>query len=583
MPSNIDPRVKGLQLGLDPRQVSDMHVINGENFIVNAKGPKASFGNQYISYDELVDTDDIQTFAGGEELVENDMFIFTNSAVWKLDPITKHYYVTFEFTPITETFPWSAAVVGNLSYFVKKGGNLIQYNPLTNTWKELTPGNTPGLAPNIYGITESYGRLIIAAEDVTQWSAIDDGETYEDASLGAGSQSLSIIQNGKPLVVQHSDIGYVVYTTKGILLMENVVAEIPFRGRVLSEHLVLINPYVFAEIEKGEHIFLTEEGFFVNNSRQIQPWQPIMGEFFRQEVLPFFDRTIENNPSIRFFYLDDRQWFFVSCASSIATRLYSKSYVLYIPANEWGAFNKEHFFIGPFYADDGFEKGFRDIYIDEKGRMTQFIETAQSEILPDFRDVYNVFDTTTIPVYRNNTVITSADIVECDVFDKSLFPNKPGLYDLNLQALPRNFGSLQAFIEVGLVRLRDPEEIDRYSMLTEITIGSENFILSETEDWNDDPDVTEDWNVISGLEDWGQDAGEVIAFDLIHYGTLDGVKVLPEQEAELNTIELTDDALHFTSDISGIYHKFMICALENEQSFALNTFEVSAVATGRIA
>lgn len=580
MVTELVRQVKGLVLGIDDRQSPEIHVLDGANFLVNAEGPFSAFGSQFVTYEKIININDVATFT-----IESDKtFVFTSNAVLQLDALSQKYFVVFSFPEVTDDFPWSFALVGSKYYFAKKGADLFQYTPLTNAWKTLTPGNTSGLTPDIYAVTETFGRLIILSLTVNQWSAIDDGEIYEDLSLGAGSQSLAIIGNGKPLGVFHVDLGFITFTNKGILLFRRVEAQIPFRYDIVNQKTFPISPYAIVEIEKDLHIFLAKSGLFTYNGRELIEWQPLMSEFLRQKILPDYSFALNNNPQIRLFFDSSRQWFFVATAFASTKRFYNKTYALYVPRNEWGSFDKVFSFAGPLVFEEGINAGFNYGFFDVNGLYNLYTIVPQTEIVPNLLD--NVYFQThlDIPVRRQDSTLIVSEIVEADVYDKSPF-TVTGIYDLNNMFVQRNMQSIDSFIEMGLIRLSDPQYSDRYSELTDVILGIGQIFAAQILDYElVEPEVIIDWELVTPdvFEDWGLNITSEVSFTPEAIGTLDGHNQFENERQVLTELEKTTEYIHYTCDVNGIYHKIRIEAQDFGQEFAIKTLQPVVIPTGRM-
>lgn len=581
MATELETQIKGLVLALDPRQVPTLHVLEGQNFLVGAEGPYAAFGSQYLTYERIEDFDDLNVF---EIDKIQTSFIFISSGVLAYDQTSQRYYVAMLFSQrATEVFPWTMAFVGGSYYFSKKGMPVIKFNPITSEWLELNNTNSPGIVPNPVAVTDSFGRLIILDNDVVQWSAIDDGQKFEDPDLGAGSQSLSLVGGGAPLAVKHSQVGFVTYTTSGIMRSMHREADNPFTHRIGSEHITLLSPYSISEIRRGVHVFLSTSGLYqyLGDQKLPQEWQPLMSEYLRNNVLINFDPTVKINPTIKFHFDNNTQIFTLSISPNANPRFYSDAYSLYLPKDEWGSFDRVHSLVSALFIESGFSKGSNPGFFDDQGFYHVYTNQAQVE---DQTEIFgNTYFQTYFqnPVRAENGVQIASEVVNATVYDKSQY-TYTGLYDAQGQLTPRNFGPLDSYINIGLMRLLDPEYADRYTMLFNLVLGVGELVAEEREDYNTiTPDVFEDWDILVGEEDWGFNIIPGIGFTARAFASIDGQTPLEDQDVELELLENTDLVRHFTADICGIYHVAQITAYKLNETFQIKTAEPVLKPAGR--
>lgn len=411
---------RGLLPALDRRQPTDRFVLDGQNFLVDAEGPFAAFSTELITPEQIVNPEDAKTFRVGDEI-----FLFIADAVLRFDTISELYYPIFTFPLNTTNFPWSQARVGGVHYFTKKDSNVFSYNPFTDKWVTLTANviTTP------HAVTSSGGRLVIMGIDDVQWSAIDNGsDLLTDIEKGVGIQSLAIVGGGAPLAVLPTFDGFITYTSTGSMKSELVDAINPFRHFPLTgdKGLIPLSPYTVIEAANNEHILLSKIGFHITVGKVPEPFQALMGEFFRRKILPFFDLT--NETLIKLTFNSDRQWFIVSLAESEMAFNYTIAYVLYIPRDEWGLFNRAHVGFGELSISEGPFKGFNFGFFCAAGCLHKFVEFPHIEAHPDNAlgkklpaNMHHFHNNFTPPARSEDGVTFFTTLGQLETFDETVF------------------------------------------------------------------------------------------------------------------------------------------------------------------
>ena len=411
---------RGILPALDRRQPTDRFVLDGRNFLVDAEGPFAAFSTELITPEQIVNPEDAKTFRVGDEI-----FLFIADAVLKFDTLSELYYPVFTFPLNTTNFPWSQARVGGVHYFTKKNSSVFSYNPFTDKWVTLTANviTTP------HAVTSAGGRLVIMGIDDVQWSAIDNGsDLLTDIEKGVGIQSLAIVGGGDPLAVLPTFDGFITYTSTGSMKSELVDAINPFRHFPLTgdKGLIPLSPYTVIEAANNEHILLSKIGFHITVGKVPEPFQALMGEFFRRKILPFFDLT--NETLIKLTFNSDRQWFIVSLAESEMPFNYTIAYVLYIPRDEWGLFNRAHVGFGELSISEGPFKGFNFGFFCAAGCLHKFVEFPHIEAHPDGglgkklpANMHHFHNNFTPPARSEDGTIFFTTLGQLETFDETVF------------------------------------------------------------------------------------------------------------------------------------------------------------------
>ncbi len=628
----LDRQFKGIIPALDRRQPTDKFVLEGQNFLVDAEGPYSAFGTQLVTPAQIRNPEDADTFRVG-----NEIFLFTADAVLRFDTNSGLYYPIFTFPLNNTNFPWSQAVVGGIHYFVKKNSNIFSYSPLLDTWVTVTANVI--ITP--HAVTKSGGRLVILGLNDVQWSAIDNGsDLATDIEKGVGIQSLAIVGGGTSYAILPTFDGFITYTSTGSMKSELVDSINPFRHFPLTgdEGLIPLSQYTVIEAANNEHVMLSITGLHVTTGKVPQPFQPLMSEFFRRQVLPMFDLT--NVTIIRLTFNTERQWLIVSLAESEQAFSYTLAYVLYVPRDEWGKFNKTHVGFGELSISTGTLKGFNFGYFCLNGCLHKFVDFPHREEHPDgdegerLPDNFHFFtDNFTPPARSEDGIKIMTSFAQLETIDETQFvsfgtdlfefteigsfpspatpddtsqPSTPtsfindlsaqsSLVEMGWKQFTSIFGSIDAFIDVGLYQIITEADLtDELSIVYDVAIGMlDSPSGQEFVDWlTFVPDISEDWlNDTLEAEDWGVGvfSGTVYSADII--GSLDGENQFQDQRETLEERtdivdakkdETTGKIKYFTCYNNGVYHIIKIEALKIDESFHLKITEMAPQPAGRV-
>lgn len=606
---------EGLIPVIDRKQSQQPYVVDGKNFLVKADGPVSGFGRELLVHDRIAIPEYAQSYIVN---AETEAFIFTSGAILVYDETSNDFVPVFTFVEPVEKWPWSYAVVNGIQYFCRKFVGLVQYTPSTGTWIILTGGSIPA---NPVACTQSAGRLIVLADTIVAWSAIDNGTDFVTSDItGAGFQSLSILYSVctcSPLFVLEYAGGFIVYTTNGMLRGEAVQTILPFRFDVISRRHRPVNAWCILQVEELEHVFLAKEGFFSTAGDIPKPWQPVFSEYVHARLLPSFD--LNNINTLKLFFDLDRGWFVFSVSQDQQAGIFTKAYVLYTPTNKWGSFDKVHTGFINIRKTVGADINFSLGMVDTNGDIFKFNENVSDTIFPatsDYLYYYDFHSEVEYPVrielgvYKFPTVIRFASI------DESIFTGS-GLYDLryilqnpvdpevpmtDLVAYETgiDFGcglkylttaianetkaSLNAFIIVGPIRATENQTTDELSRILNLTVGmSDEGLNDEIIDWMLDfsTEVIEDWAALPDeLIDWGIGAVPGIDYNTFVMGTIDGYTPWENQLEIPTLVQVNGKVRHMVCDVTGVFNLIEFSATEIDQAIVLKTLDLNVQAAG---
>lgn len=370
--------IRGILPALEPKDVQQPFVVEGQNFAVDFEGPYAAFANQYGAYVPFTDPDGMDDFQCGTETLyfcSNGVFSYDSTGMWLIP--------RYVFSEISGTkYPWSMGVVNGVYYFTRRGlGDVISYDQVNQIWGLLSTTSAIYLPATITGVCKSYGRLMILGQDKNVWSAQDDGTNLiPDLTTGAGFQKLSTIigPSVAQFIVETFD-GVIIFTDSGMMKGEIVDLPTIYRWYVLSKRDQAINPFCIAETNQLSYMILTAQGFVSTNGLVPKPEQDVFNEFLVRKLFPtYFDLTTVT--LFRLNYDKAKKFLMLSVATEAAPLSYYIAYVLYMPRDEWGTFNFNHKVFGNYNLGTLPNQGLNQLgYVDLDGYIHKFITASYSE------------------------------------------------------------------------------------------------------------------------------------------------------------------------------------------------------------
>ena len=163
-----------------------------------------------------------------------------------------------------------------------------------------------------------------------------------------------------------------------------------------------------------------------------------------------------------------------------------------------------------------------------------------------------------------------------------------GFLDISVQAVIKQFDALDSYVDLGLFRLSDEKEYDRFSNIINLAIGMDDLAVGDTQDdWASlltyPTEVIVDWETVTGDEDWGAGAAGGTDYDLILTPTIDGYNLFGNADENPEEIPNTTGKTKFyATDVQGIYHVITISAFQAFQNYEVKTIELGMNLAGRL-
>lgn len=349
----------------DAKQLAEPAVVGGKNFMPTTSGYKSAFGSDVLS-DRVIAEEHLlngQVFS----LDEKALIICNRYGIMQYDEETEGwYYLTRVNLPLTTEYPWAVAYVGGYWFFCKLGFGVWRYSLEERSGRFVTD-NVPS---EPVSICASGGRLVILGKSTYAWSAIGDGtDLLTSLVTGAGFQALSLI-GGTPLAVKSNTIGYMVYTTNGIIRVESIDAPNPYQHKVLTtSDYAPVSAWAVAEIGTGSHVVLTKSGLYATSGDYPQILEKEFSKWLTGTTLKYLLQSRYTLP-LALSYDATRRWLIISYAEySITAAPYSLAYVLDIELAKWGKFVRNHYFIGSAYVPKPVYRGNRTVTASRDGAI----------------------------------------------------------------------------------------------------------------------------------------------------------------------------------------------------------------------
>lgn len=429
-------KFKGYMPSIGNLQHPEPRVLRGRNFRWQVSGPYSGWGNSAISK-PIPGTRWFATFRFRDRCVAcSDTGIYELASPcgdWTLI-IDCPTIMPVDANPLDFDYPWTMAYVGSAYYFSHPIKGIIEYEHCNDTWRCLpldctpppllafpkqpadneqanppqyipptlltaaqlaaatnTPANPQVIAGPIFGITQANNKLIVLARDTVSWSVADQGWNLScDIHSGAGFQSLSIAEYGRPLAVHETPDGFNVYTTNGLINFKTVCqgSLCQFRVDKISDYAVPINPWAIINHDTRIQYYLSKQGLFVTDGGYPKPWEPIIGQYFAEREIPrlallndmqqntFTGEAAFTQHGIAMFYSPETGEIFISARdhrsletygeaddrladqaisstdpratdNPLPLNCYRRAFVFSERYGEWSSFDQPHCYIGP--------------------------------------------------------------------------------------------------------------------------------------------------------------------------------------------------------------------------------------------
>lgn len=326
----------------DRKQIKDLTIVDGKNFVPTLKGYKPSFGSSILSLNRLG-----PEYVKSAQLVKalSIMFMCNNYGIMRYDEDSQTWHFVLRLGQrIDNLLPWSLAIVGGDIYFCRLGAGVWRYRIADNCSEKLTE-NVPS---NPCSICSADGRLVILGDSTYAWSAVGDGTNLETSlTTGAGFQSLNIAGAGSPIAVKSLNDGFLVFLSTGIVRVETINAVLVFHHRLLcNASFKPVSANSICEVESGQLIWFSANGIYASNGEYPEPFEPafskwLVDSLFRYPLNSKFDVPV------RIVYSELMHYIFISYSNAENyDNPFTTAFIYAVDLGKWGRLDRNHMFVG---------------------------------------------------------------------------------------------------------------------------------------------------------------------------------------------------------------------------------------------
>jgi hypothetical protein len=284
---------------------------------------------------------------------------------------------------------------------------IIYFDEHLNVWGKH-PLASECFSGCVYGICASHNRLIVLSRDTVIHSVIDKPfELLCATGASSGMQSLDEISKGIPYGVYRTRVGFVAYTSRGILsgIALNETRQdwqsTAHQGPRTNAGLLLTRPafnydweadnivalHSNAIVDLGfRQLVLTKRGFYIidgtrKHGEGVEPWQPLFGSYIAEDEL----RSCGNLglcAGVKLTYDEQYGKLYVSFRDSDAAP-YTRALVYQFDLDKWGSLDLPHRTLGAVHmAITPYTRKKSFGFVDHDGWIAEFKEVRHS-CVPD--------------------------------------------------------------------------------------------------------------------------------------------------------------------------------------------------------
>lgn len=574
--------VKGLSPAVDPTRSGDQFVLNGNNYLFDAIGPKSAFGNRLLLPHSLPESNHVQGIR--LKLRSGDRcFTFTESGILEWNEKLggwRYVYVTDSTAP--QPYRWTYGFLSGNMFFCHPQVGIIQYN----LDKDLAGAlRTEGAPLDAIAICVDNGRLVAVTPEYLFWSDPSDGTNFSPKLGGAGFQKLAARVPGFPVMVSTYARGVLTWTTGGVLRSEFTGDQETYRHRALNTEYRPINSFCVFQSDENTVVILDERGFFQSQGEAPTPYAPLFNEFLINWLQ---ENNLRLGQNVRLEWDELQRLLFISYSFSRFDPIYESAFVLYPPTQKWGQFNEKHYGILPFRVNSGPRLDDYYGFVDKDRKVKVWKRTPSREVMPvDAFEADLFYPPIQKPFHyadRDSATVLSSSMA-FDTFNAVTKTQAAGLYPRDGKyKLPPRLTDLGAKISLGFFRSSKEMSHDELSELIQIMVRSyqsggpaskaPNFELVA-------PTPQVDYSLLG--EGALYPSGEINYTDhqIRILPTTDGVTIFGEPVIP-QLVGFSRGARHYSCSAVGIWHIIEVSAETLGQAFHLRTLEITGTSAGRL-
>lgn len=570
---------QGLMPSVDPTRSNDFFVLNGKNYIFDVLGPKTAFGDRLLLPHKIMKPENAQGIR--MRLRDRDrVFTIFSDMIAEWDEDVGGWRVHW-VTPDTTTTPyrWTWGYIFGYMYFAHPRVGILMYEVESDTMRVLEESGTP---QDVLAITTNNGRLIAMSPTTFSWSRQSAGYDFAPKIAGAGFQVISDHASGYPVMVTDYAAGVLTWTTGGVMRSEFTGDQAVYRHRALNTEYRPCNSFCTIKLDNDTAAILDERGLFQTRGEAPTALTPLFNEF----LIEYIQRNNLNvNDALRMEWDPIKRHIYISTSLTYADPIYESAFVLYPPIDKWGQFSEKHYGILPVKIHDSERADDYFGFVDENHQIRLWLDTGSREIKNEDTSsnlYYPVEQKPTHPVDGDiGRVVSSSGVL--DTFNAITITQRAGYYPVDgFTPEPAVLQGLNAFVQMGLLRLTQDESNDEMSECYQMVLRSEKSGNPDqlNTNFNLTPEAgAVDYNII-GSGTYGVEPMNYVNHQTLIVATIDGQTIFDSQEPQLEVF--TKAARYFSCSISGLWHILQVSAVEVGEAFHLTTFELTSSPAGKL-
>lgn len=578
--------IKGLTPAIDPVESQEVFALGGKNYEFDSLGVRSAFGDRLLLPQGFTKPDHLQ--GARVKLRDRDrVFVFTTDGILEWSEVRGGWLPIYLTPDLTNSpYRWTWGYLNDRVYFCHPRVGLLVYSTETRLCR---PHDGPGVPEEPVALTINNGHLVVMTPTLLHWSQPSDGLDFSPTLGGAGFQVISERVSGFPVMLTSYAGGVLTWTTGGIMRSEFTADESVYRHRTLQTEYRPVNSFCTCRIDDDTSVILDERGLFQTNGDKPTPYTPVFNEFIHKYIQ---ENDLKIGTNLRIEWDDLRRYMYVSASLSVNDSIYEECFVLYPNLDQWGQFSEEHYGILPLIVETGQREGDYFGYVDSRGCLRYWNLASSRE-----RPVHPVLDAELSQDLHYPLIQKSTAAIDGDsgwiLSSSGKLGNRPSGEEPPRASYFRADGSgispalltgLNAEIRVGLVRMQMDESVDQMSEVTQVLLrtgitGPDNQAIV---DFNLVPAgvADEDYQEISGADDFGLNPRNYVNHGLKLTGTVDGTSEFYSQIPEI--VETRKAARYYACAVPGVWHNVQITADAPGEYFHVTTIELTGIDGGRL-
>lgn len=580
--------IQGLSPSAEPTRSNELFVLTGRNYVFDTRGPYSAFGNRYLLPQAL--SKPAHTQGIRLRLRSGDRcFTFTSDSILEWSEEAGGWRVIYLIPDTSSSASrWTWGYLNGLLFFCHPRVGILVYNIDTGICQ---PHSNIGIGTpdEALAVEVINGFLCVLTPVLFAWSSPSNGLDFTPQLGGAGFQVISDQVSGFPIAITSYTRGCLTWTTGGVMRSEFSGDQTVFRHRPLQAGYRPMNSFCTCRLDDDTVLILDERGLFQTKGDSPTPLTPLFNEFLRTYIQ---DNNINIGSNIRMEWDDLQKRLYVSSSLSESDPIYETCFVLYPSLDKWGQFNEPHYGILPLLvrnsqrADDYFG------FVDAERRVRYWKNIGSREIKVKDAEIPKggnlIYKPMQMPFNylegEEGTILGSLGVLNSA--DTSVIEGPSSYYawdgDSSTPLALERVG-LDAYIVFGLLRVLGQSSSDQLGEVTGVLVRS----VSESNSFvgtgfNTIPDAPLQMNLDQSLSPVSQRfvKENYVNHKLRIIGTLDGSTAYHAEEPVISGF--TKEARYYSCSVIGLWHMMEMRAEEVGESFHPVTFEVTAVAAGRL-